>query len=115
MSTLKAKYGTYEEENLGYDITITCGSSTNPDHNYNITKKWNVITTVLDNHGVCHLPPSKIGMTFFIKNNASNKIYTDIYPFPGESINNNINVPIQLNWAGAVAFTCIDGGDWKTF
>lgn len=109
MSTEKAKYSTYEEENLGFDLNISTGVNTQA---YNLTKKWSIVTTITASEGWVHLPPAKLGMMFSVKNSSGNNVLK-VYPFPGDSEDSVVNAYAQLSNGWAKLFFCTNQGNWK--
>lgn len=100
MATLKAKYGTEEEVNLGATtgIAAVIGDQTTATQ---LTKKWNEITSSGDGFGV-KLSSMKIGSKQGVFNNTVNPI--TVYPTIGESINGIVNYAFVVAAGGYVWF-----------
>ena len=100
MSTLKAKYGTEEEVNLGSTASITAvvGGQAAATQ---LTKKWNEVTTNPVG-GAVKLSAMKIGSKQVIFNNTLNDLI--VYPTSGESINGIIDYAFTVAAGGVMAF-----------
>lgn len=114
MATLRQKYSTYEETNLGGNFNVTANAVTPPT----LTVKWNTVQSVPTNNARVRLPVAKIGMEVNVKHNdpAHNVNTLQVIPQVGESIDNVINGTSDLFTYGTVhKFVCSDGGDWKVY
>lgn len=100
MATLKAKYGTEEEVNLGTITGITAvvggqGAATQ------LTKKWNEITTNPVG-GAVKLAAWKIGSKQVLFNNTANNLIA--YPTIGEKTNGITNYAFVIGAGQVMTF-----------
>lgn len=100
MATLKAKYGTEEEVNLGAVTGITAaaggqGAATQ------LTKKWSEVTTNPAGGGV-KLSAMKIGSKQVVFNNTAEDLI--VYPTVGESINGIVNYNFVVGFGQVMTF-----------
>lgn len=100
MSTLKLKYGTEEEVNLGSATAITAviGGQALATQ---LTKKWNEVTTNPAG-GAVKLSAAKIGSKQVVFNNTANDLI--VYPTTGEYINGVVNYAFLVGAGQVMSF-----------
>ncbi len=102
MSTLKAKYGTEEEVNLGSTSSITAFAGGGQANATSLSTKWNEVTTCGNDYDSVKLPAMKIGSKVVVFNNTSNIL--SVYPVSGESISAVTNYQFNIAAGGVMSF-----------
>lgn len=102
MATLRAKYGTEEEVNLGSVTAITALAGGGQAGATALTKKWNEVTVCASEFDSVKLPAMKIGSRVIIFNNTLNTL--SVYPVTGESINGIVNYQFNIGAGQIMSF-----------
>ena len=113
MSTLKAKYATEEEVNLGTTTAITAFAGGGQGSATALTKKWNEITICASDNDSVKLLAAKIGSKQVVYNNTA-KILS-VFPVVGESISGITNYQFNIDVGGVMAFESHKNGKWFAY
>lgn len=111
MSTLLAKYGTYEEELMGFDPNpIVAHAGGGQGSATALTYKFNTITTCATDYDSCALIISKRGHEQIAFNSTAKTV--SIYPVAGEKINGVSNAVVNIPAGESAFFICSFDGEW---
>jgi hypothetical protein len=113
MATLKTKYGTEEEVNLGSTGSITAFAGGGQGSATALTKKWNEVTTCATEFDSVKLMGAKIGSKQVVFNNTLNTL--SVFPVSGESINGVADYQFNIQAGGVMTFESQKNGRWFSY
>lgn len=106
------KYGTYEEETTGEEMGITAYAGGGQANAYQLTKKWNEVSTVATTDDSIKLPLALTGKQVFVLNNGANDLKA--YPQSGEYMSGVLNGGASISASGyGTLFICIKDTYWN--
>jgi len=111
--TLLEEYGTYEEELMGLQGSITAYAGGGQGSATALIKKWNTVSTCANDYDSVALVLSKQGYQQVVFNNTS-KILS-VYPVSGEKINGIANNQVNILPGGIGSFECASDGNWISY
>jgi hypothetical protein len=113
MNTLKGKYGTEEEVNLGSETAITAFAGGGQTNATALTKKWNEVTVCATEFDSVKLLAAKIGSKQIIFNNTVNTL--SVYPILGEIINGVTNYQFNIAAGESMTFESQKNARWFSY
>ena len=108
--SLKNKYSTNEEENLGKADGIIANVAGIQATATALTKKWNEINTNVADDGAVKLAAGLIGYEQNVFNNTTQIL--KVFPIAGESINSITNFGFRISPNSNMTFRCVRDGVW---
>lgn len=113
MSTLLAKYGTYEEELMGHIESIIAHAGGGQANATAVTKRWNQVDTCANDGDSVKLIAAKKGYKQVVFNNTSKQLA--IYPVTSEKINAVANLEVIIGAGQTASFESPKDGEWTYY
>jgi|SRR3989304_4497764 len=113
MATLKNKYGSEEEVNLGFSTAVSAFAGGGQGSATPLTKKWNEVTVCASDNDSVKLMAAKIGSKQVVFNNTANIL--SVYPTLAQSINSITNYQFNIPAGGVMTFESHKTGFWFSY
>lgn len=112
MATLKDKYGTYQEENLGTNDFAMLAGGGSPGATQINKKHFRISACASNNDSGIFTQAALPGAEYFGENNTANT--AAIFPFAGDKFEDQaVNAAFSFEAGAAWHFVCITAGKWR--